>query len=114
MWILVSVMLNMPLEDKIEMVRDETLHANPTVAIEEPSERQFNTVYVVYHREYDNLYRNCALNKCCRMSVRHMRRAMGEPTTSAKGCRDGSEPMSLWCPGSLMWCDPTYPKATSE
>lgn len=112
MWILLSAMLNMPLEDKIELIRSNS----DTIEVTQPEQKKphYNTVYVVYHNQYNDLYRKCGYNKCCKMSIRHMRHAMGEPTTNKKGCRDGSEPKSVWCPGSLLWCDPTYPKASAE
>lgn len=73
-----------------------------------PEKERGNPVYIVYFDDYDDMYKACGLRKCCRASVRAIRREKVNPEYVSRNarmnCPEGYKKTSLRCPASLIWC----------
>ena len=71
---------------------------------------QYNDVYLVYFREYDEFERRCGLSECCRASVMQIRKDLANPDYIAEGkgveCPDNMQRKHMQCPNSYTWCMP--------
>ncbi|MCI5048738.1 MAG: hypothetical protein MRY32_00180 [Rickettsiales bacterium] len=68
-----------------------------------------NRVYTVYFNDYDEMYKACGTSKCCRASVRRIRKAQVKPEYVSRDaslvCPENFRKTSVRCPASLIWCE---------
>lgn len=93
-------------QSELDSAIDSAINRTLDESIQNGESRDHNDVYIVYHSDYERLYRNCGLSACCRASVRAMRKEMAPPKKAGEECAAGTTSTSLMCPASHAWCVP--------